>query len=63
MIIAEADTLIPYFIKNKKYFVQNDLFLDGCRTIGWGIVKLLKKLADVVQTLFEKAFSLINVTT
>lgn len=63
MIIAEADTLIPYFIKNKKYFIQNDLFLDGCRTIGWGIVKLLKKLADVVQTLFEKAFSLINVTT
>ncbi len=60
---AEGSKWKDFYIRNSEILKTNDLFSSGIRKIGWGIVKGLVKFSDAVQTLYDKSFGFIDMTT
>lgn len=61
-ILSDVD-VISIIDKNTELFSQNSMFKDAIRMLGWGIIKILRKVASSAKFAFNKAFSLIDITT
>lgn len=61
-ILSDVD-VISIIDKNTELFSQNSMLKDAIRMLGWGIIKILKKVASSAEFVFDKAFSLIDITT
>lgn len=58
---SEADDLQWY--RNNSAVLENRCIIrDALRSIGWGVTKLVCKLANVAETLYTKTFGLIDIT-
>lgn len=45
---------------NSEYFTKSSIVLDILRTIGWGIIWILKTVCDAVQSVFDAAYNALN---
>lgn len=61
-ILSDVD-IISIIDKNTELFSQNSMLKDAIRMLGWGIIKILSKVASSAKFVFDKAFSLIDITT
>lgn len=60
---AEGDQYKDFYIRNADILITNNLFSTGMRSLGWAIVKKLVEITDTVQTLYDKSFGFIDMTT
>lgn len=58
---SEADDL-QWYRNNSAVLENRSIIRDALRSIGWGITKLVCKLANVAETLYAKTFGLIDIT-
>lgn len=60
---AEGDQWKSFYIINADILETNSLLSSGLRSVGWAIVKWLVSVTDTVQTLYDKSFGFIDMTT
>lgn len=58
---SEADDL-QWYRDNSAVLENRSIIRDALRSIGWGVTKLVCKLANVAETLYTKTFGLIDIT-
>lgn len=57
------DEILKVIEDNKDFFVNNNITSDIFRWIGWSIIKGLKTLADMGESLYKKTFELLTFST
>lgn len=58
---SEADDL-QWYRDNSAVLENRSIIRDALRSIGWGVTKLVCKLANVAETLYTKTFGMIDIT-
>lgn len=58
---SEADDL-QWYRDNSAVLENRSIIRDALRSIGWGVTKLVCKLANVAETLCTKTFGMIDIT-
>ena len=57
-VLAGLSKIAEILYKNKRFFTQNTWIKDALRYIEWGIIKLLKWVADGCQGLYRKTIGM-----
>jgi len=57
------ETLITYLLRNSDILNSSNIVFDAFRSVGWGLLKLLIRIADSCRALYDFTFGLIDFTT